>query len=297
MEPKIFKKPFDSPEFGFQVKWDGIRILAHIKHGNTLLFNRKKANKTIQYPEITTALSKLFPKSNLILDGEMISLHNGKPRFDYIVKRDFLQDAQSIIYLMQKIPVQYVVFDILYWENKLLLDLPFYKRDNLLKNIIKSQYPVVTIDTFNRCGRSLSEVIKQRNLEGIVAKKLDSPYIIGKKTNYWLKIKNWRKIDTLIGGYIPQHNKVRSLLIGIFQENKFMYIGKVASGLNEEQAEKLFFNLSKNRIPHTPFINPPIKTPEDVFWVKPTVKVKVEYIDFTEKGQLRHPRIIDINSN
>lgn len=296
MEPKILKKPFDDPQFGFQVKWDGIRIMAHIKQGNVILFNRKKRNKTIQYPEITAALAKLFPKNNLILDGEMISLHDGKPRFDYIIRRDFSKNNQTIKYLMRKIPVQYIVFDVLYFDNEKLLDLPFKKRDDLLKNIVKSRYPVVTTDTFNTCGISLFKVIKKRNLEGIVAKKLDSPYIVGTKTDYWLKIKNWRKINTFIGGFISQQNKIRSLLLGIFQEKKFLYIGRAASGLNEIQTKSLHFKLNKNKTSHPPFANPPIeKVQGEIYWVKPLIKVKVEYIDFTEKGQLRHPRIINIS--
>lgn len=296
MEPKIYEKAFDDPDFGFQVKWDGIRITAHINSGDVLLFNRKKRNKTAQYPEITYALSALFPKNNLILDGEMISLFDGKPRFDYIIRRDFSKNPNTIKHLMQKIPAQYIIFDIIYLDNNSLIDIPFWKRDEILKDTIRAQYPITTTDTFKTRGTTLFDIVKQKGLEGIVAKKLDSPYVLGGKNSYWLKIKNWRKLCTFIGGFIAQNNKVRSLLLGIFQNKDFIYIGKVASGLTEDLATLLYYQLCKSQISVSPFYSPSIQNiKEKVCWVKPNIEVEVKYIDFTDKGQLRHPKIIDIH--
>jgi len=197
---------------------------------------------------------------------------------------------------MPRIPVTYVVFDILYLDGKELTDLTFEARDRMLRSLIQSSEPVVATDTFLVTGTTLFDVVKQRGLEGIVAKRLDSPYEIGKKSGKWLKIKNRRLIDAVIGGYLAEGREVRSLLLGIFQDEDLIYIGRAGSGLKAAESRGLYDLLSKSRQAACPFNAPPPLAPrEKPCWVKPRVLVRVEYLDFTDEGYLRHPVIKDID--
>lgn len=295
MEPEILRQPFDDPDFGFQIKWDGTRILAHVS-GEVKLFNKKKKPRTPQYPEITEYLFDAFKGRSLILDGEIIALADGKPSFQQLMRRDWATDTATIKFLMPRIPVTYVVFDILYLDGKDLTGLPFEERDRLLKSLIKSSDPVVSTDTFLAAGTTLFDVVKQRGLEGIVAKMLDSPYEIGKKSGKWLKIKNRRLIDTVIGGYLAEGCEVRSLLLGIFQDGDLIYTGRAGSGLKASENRPLYDLLSGSRQAACPFNAPPPLGPrEKPLWVRPRVRVRVEYLDFTDEGYLRHPVIKSID--
>lgn len=295
MEPKSFPHPFDDPSFGFQIKWDGTRILSHID-GKVELFNRKKKKRNLQYPDIVESLSGIFRKRSIILDGEIISLLNGKPSFQQLLRRDWATDEATIKSLMRRIPVTYVIFDILYLDGKELYDLPFQKRDEILKSLLSSRDPLVVTDTFLSRGTTLFQVVKERGLEGIVAKKLDSRYVIGKKSGSWLKIKNKRLIHTLVGGYLAEVRSVRSLLLGTYQEGEFIYLGRASSGLSYEESRKLFDILSDLESNSCPFSGTfHLLARENPRWVKPEVQVLVEYLDFTEEGLLRNPVIKKIN--
>lgn len=296
MEPILHQEAFDDPDYGFQIKWDGVRILAHLKDGRAQLYNRKKNNRTVQYPEVVLKLPDIF-KYDVILDGEVVTLRKGKPSFSELIRRDFATATGTIKFLIQKIPITYVVFDILYYNGKNLTAQPFRLRDELLKTLIPSKDPIVTTDTFPQKGTALFSVVKQAGLEGIVAKKLSSPYQVGKKSPDWLKVKNRRNMAAFIGGYLADGREVRSLFLGVFQDKDFLYIGRAGSGLNRELAMSLFYTLQESEIPLCPFINSPaIGKREVINWVNPRLEVMIEYMDFTDAGFVRHPVIKQVIS-
>jgi len=289
-EPNICREPFDDIETGFQVKWDGVRILAHLKDGEVKLYNRKKHVRTRQYPEIAQTLKALM-KHDIILDGEMVALKGGKPNFPRIIRRDFAVDDGTIKYLSKIIPVTYVVFDIVFYREKDLTSYAFKFRDELLKSLITSKDPIVVTDTVYTQGTALFSVVKEAELEGIVAKKLASPYRIGQKTSDWLKVKNFRTLTAIIGGFIFEGREVRSLLLGVFQGKDFIYVGRAGSGLNQDSSLLLFEKLNAIKTNLCPFINPPQISKRQHIWVKPSIEVIVEYMEFTDDGLVRHPII------
>jgi bifunctional non-homologous end joining protein LigD len=291
MEPILHVEAFDDPNYGFQIKWDGVRILAHLKDGKCQLYNRKKNNRTAQYPEVTLTLANLI-SHDIILDGEMIALKDNKPSFSQLIRRDFAVDTATIRYLSGLIPVTYVIFDILYKNGRDLTEYPFMQRDELLKSLILSKDPIVVTDTILRRGNALFSIAKSAELEGIVAKKLDSPYRVAKKCSDWLKIKHRRSLTALIGGYIFVGREVRSLFLGVFQDNDFIYVGRAGSGLNHQSALLLFERLQEIKISHCPFTNSPKQGKREiVYWVRPSIEVMIEYMDFTDEGFVRHPVI------
>jgi len=294
MEPNICQEPFDDIKTAFQVKWDGVRILAHFKDGEIIFFNRKKHVRTRQYPEVAQALKTLI-NSNIILDGEMVALKDGKPNFPEILRRDFAVNASTIKYLANIIPVTYVVFDIVFYKEKDLTTYSFKFRDELLKSIIPSKDPIVVSDTVYNKGTALFSVVKEAELEGIVAKNLESPYRIGQKSSDWLKIKNFRTQVATIGGFIYEGRKVRSLLLGVFQGNEFVYLGRAGSGLNHKTSLLLFEKLNKIKTSHCPFNRPlQINKKQHICWVKPSIEVIVKYLEFTDDGLIRHPVIKEV---
>jgi len=295
MEPVPYPEPFDDTNFGFQVKWDGTRIIAH-SHGNVELFNRKKSKRTKTYPEIVDALAEALKNTHAILDGEIIAIKDGKPNFHQLMRRDKASDLRTIKYLASRIPVTYVVFDILFWKEKSLIHLPFSQRDHILKSSLNSSDAVVVTDTFPGRGKALFDVIKEKGWEGIVAKRMDSIYEIGKKSEKWLKIKNRRQITALIGGFLSEGKKVRSLFLGQVLENDFVFIGRAGSGLDEVEKNLLFETLSNIIENNCPFSFPPdVKKGEKPVWVSPIISVEVEFFDYTEEGYLRQPVIRRIN--
>ncbi|ADL07035.1 RNA ligase family protein [Thermosediminibacter oceani] len=291
MEPLPHPKPFDDEKYGFQIKWDGTRIVAHLS-GGVELFNRKMKRRTAQYPEVAGTLSDVLGDSDAVLDGEMITLIGGKPSFQQLMRRDWATDPGTINYLASRIPVTYVVFDILYLNGKSLIDLPFSRRYHILKSTLRSSDPVVVTDTFPGRGIALYEIARERGLEGIVAKRLDSVYQIGKKSDKWLKIKNRREVTALVGGFLAEGKSVRSLFLGQLVEGELIYIGRASSGLGAETSRVLYDLLSKSAKESCPFANPPqIERREKPVWVSPSVAVEVEFLDYTDEGYLRHPVI------
>ncbi|HHV75887.1 MAG TPA: DNA ligase [Syntrophothermus lipocalidus] len=291
MEPVLHPEAFDDENYGFQIKWDGTRIIAHLD-GPVELFNRKMKKRTAQYPEVADALKEALRGTSAVLDGEIVTLSGGKPDFHQLMRRDRATDARTINHLATRIPVTYVVFDILYLKDKCLADLPFWQRDGILRSTLKSSDPVVVTDTFKGRGKALFAIVREKGLEGIVGKILESTYQVGKKSAKWLKIKNRQRTTALVGGFEAEGKQVRSLFLGQLVEGDLIYIGRASSGLDEETGRALYDFLSRRAENTCPFVNPPaVERRENLVWVLPSASVEVEFYDYTEKGYLRHPVI------
>ena len=196
MLPKVIKpmlaqqaeEPFDSDNHFFEIKWDGIRCLALIEAGQVRLQSRRFLEITAQFPELS-CLAQL--PSGTILDGELIILHGGKPSLHEIQKRALLQSRTRIQFLSQITPVTYMVFDLLVLRGSSIMPSPSNLRRKRLQDLIE-QFPVpgvLVTEVFRRYGRQLFARVERAGLEGIMAKRIDSPYLPGKRSRYWLKIK------------------------------------------------------------------------------------------------------------
>ncbi len=294
MEPKMADKPFDSAEHIFQVKWDGVRCLTYSHGGNIQLFNRKLNERTHQYPELVELLQRICP-DNTILDGEIIAFdENNKPNFRRVLKRDLIKNTSIIDSLIKKVPIYYMVFDLIYLNGRDLTQTPLIERQKLLQNLILENPLIKIVESFETHGIKLFEGVKNQGLEGIVAKKKSSKYIIGEKTDLWKKIKVWQKINAVIGGWTSKMGEIRSLLVGLYDDKEnFYYIGNVSSGIkyNEWSILQKYFDLKKTN--QSPFINPPRKTrEEEIHWVEPEICLQMEYLEWTEDYRLRHPKVI-----
>ena len=291
MEPQSRNEPFDDPDYYYQVKWDGVRILAFIENGRVRLQNRKGHCRSAQYPELQR-LSEIC-KPDALLDGEVVVMESGRPNFARVIQRDLSRKKQAISALMKKAPCTYCVFDLLYLDGTDLTGLPLAERLQILSDLIKVSPPVYLNDNFTS-GISLYSLVKEQQLEGIVAKKKNSPYELGEKSKYWLKIKPRRRLLAVIGGVVLKEGFVRSLLLGAYQDGRLLYIGRAGSGLNNQDA-RLLSDYAAHYVSSRPyFVNPP--RTGGYTWLVPRLTVLVEYAEWTAGLSLRAPTIIGFSS-
>ncbi|MDK2821710.1 MAG: bifunctional non-ous end joining protein LigD [Clostridia bacterium] len=291
MEPIKNDSPFDDPDYNFQVKWDGIRCLAYIAKPNVILYNRKLHARTLQYPELQVL--KEASADNFILDGEIISISDGRPSFPTVMKREQANNPTNVKKLQKEFPISYMVFDILCLNGHSILDAPQEERAEILKPIINNLPSIYAVDTFKGQGITLFNSCKEKNLEGIVAKKRNSPYLIGAKSTFWKKIKAYRQQLCIIGGMAFNKNIVTSLLVGVWNNDNLIFVGSVSSGLNRNIGQELAGIAEKFKIPNCPFKSIPRQNNANYKWVEPQLVVLVEFLEWTEHLRLRHPRIID----
>jgi ATP-dependent DNA ligase len=181
-------EPFDSEDYLFEIKWDGIRCLAFIEAGRLRLQSRDLMAISAQFPELAS-LAQL--PSGTVLDGELVVLKDGKPCFAEIQKRTQLRTSHRIGMFSHALPVSYLVFDLLYWEGESLVAAPLSARREAL-NSLTARLPesgVLVSGAVLRYGRACFETVAKLGLEGLMAKRLDSPYVVGRRSRHWLKIK------------------------------------------------------------------------------------------------------------
>lgn len=287
MEPQSRKDTSLGKQFLYQVKWDGVRMLAFIKEDTVRLQNRQLRDRTLQYPE-TCALPDRVSFSQGILDGEMVVLRKGKPSFPSILKRDLSVNPVRIQTLTQALPAAYFIFDLLYLDGEPLLSFPYEERQRLLKESVQENEFFKIIDNFEE-GGELFAWVKEQGLEGVVAKDRKSPYVFGKKSRHWWKIKVKNKMLCTIGGFTVRGGRLSSLLVGAYSSGELLYLGRVGTGLKEEEWKNLWEFLMKQRVSLCPFVNPPSRPAGD--WVKPSLALWVEFSEWTPELKLRAPSI------
>lgn len=298
MEPVRFAKPFDSPEWGFQIKWDGVRILAHRQGRDTILFNKRLHQRTAQYPELVQALQDLFPEQELILDGEAVVIVEGKPQFYRVLQRESAVSPAAIRNLAQHSPVAYMVFDILYLNGQELCACTFQERQLRLKELSLNGPLVYPVETVWEKGEAVFAAAVAHDLEGIVAKQISSRYLIGKKSDYWRKIKNLKQQGFVVGGCLWREGRPAALLLGKYADEELVYVGRVSAGLSESQFNLINTSLAAPANHPCPFSQVPRLTNEagEVRWLPPYLVVLVEFLEWTDDLKVRHPKVLGFSA-
>ncbi|MCH5585504.1 DNA ligase [Shimazuella sp. AN120528] len=288
MEPILSRELLLESKYLYQVKWDGIRILTKIENGKVNLHTRHGNIRTAIYPEITSILANRFAKQTVYLDGEIIALQNGKPNFFLVAKRDRIKTESKIERSISKIPVNYVVFDVLR-NDHWLVDKPLYQRLSILQNILDESEKIQICPT-TEDGKTLFEFTKELGLEGIVIKEREGKYHIGEKHLTWRKVKHFQYINASILGVTFKSGSVYSLLLGIKVEGNWKYIGRVSSGLSSEEKRILTVYSSSLAIPD-PVTNIPLFREEEIRWFTPNIQTKIRFLEWTPDKTLRNPVI------
>lgn len=281
---------FDSPEFLFEIKWDGIRTLAFCGRGKVRLQGRKLTESTHRYPEVVRALEEL--PGEAVLDGEIVVLEEGKPVFERVLLRELINDRDKAALRSRSHPAVYVVFDILYADGEELIDVPLRERKKRLSRWLTEHPPAPLVESSYVLERGIAffESAVEQGLEGIVAKELLSPYLPGKRTRYWLKIKTKRRLDAVVLGTVIDRKtrRVKSLVLGGYRDGgELVWIGNVGSGLDAKTLEQLRTELDSLKTAAPEDLR--VAAPGEIHWLKPTLVARVEFLEWTREGRLRAP--------
>lgn len=272
-----------------QVKWDGVRMLTYSEGGQTRLINRRLNERTRQYPELTEPAAWCTADS-FVLDGEVIALKDGLPSFYGVMKRDNLRSEAAIRQAARNGPVTYMIFDLLYVNGEWLTGRSLHERQERLADIIRPQDHVQLVDNVAD-GESLLAVMKQYGMEGIVCKELSATYAPGGKDGRWRKVKLFRDLVAAVGGVTLRAGTVNALLLGLYADGRFHYIGHAGTGkLTQADWRALTERLLPMTVPERPFVNEPQRS-QDAIWIKPELTVKVQFLEWTPQGTMRHPSI------
>ncbi len=274
---KEIKKPFNSKNYIYELKFDGIRALIFANRKGIKIQSRNKLDITHLFPELQE-IKKIVQK-NTIFDGEIVSFENQKPSFNKIQERMHLKDKNKIKNYAQTNPVIFIVFDILY-DNKEITSYSLSQRKKILDKYPDNEIFVKTKMYDN--GINLFKNVQKLKLEGIVAKNKNSTYHINKRTDDFIKIKNTQRDTFLIGGYEYKKNNIISLSLGELKNKKLYFVGKISISPKNKLYEKILNQkITKNYF---------CEFKENINFINPTIKCEIKYLERTKNNHLRHPK-------
>ncbi|HVA02238.1 MAG TPA: non-homologous end-joining DNA ligase [Acidimicrobiales bacterium] len=299
--------PKDDEAWAYEFKWDGIRAISYVDGGRIRIESRNGNDLTRSFPELR-ALGEQLGSRRVVLDGEIVAFDDaGHPRFQLLQPRIHASDAHKATALAAEQPVVYVVFDVLYIDGESLLGLSYEDRRRRLEDLgllaTKPEHWTLS-PQFAGPGADVLRASRTQGLEGVLAKRLDSPYLPGKRSPSWTKVKNLLTQEVIVGGWTPgvgnRKGRLGSLLLGIPADRTVAgntvvgegldYIGQVGTGFSVSTLDDLARRLEPRQAQRSPFVTPVPRRYENVaVWVKPTLVGEVSFSEWTNDGRLRHP--------
>ena len=275
---------FDDPDFIFELKLDGERCIAYLDPlQETDLRNKRNIKMINKVPELSQIHKQV--KCRCILDGELIVIKDGKPDFTEIQRRSLMSNDFKIHLQSTKYPASFTAFDILYYEDHEVIDLPLIERKRLLESVVIENERLAISRFIEHYGIEFYKIAKQNELEGIVAKRKDGKYSFDKRTRDWIKIKNLLDDDFVICGYIKKDNNVISVVLGQYRNSDLVYKGHVTLGVSSNDFKIMS---STNRL-DTPLFQDIPSGNEDAVWIEPIHVCTVKYMIKTASGSMRQP--------
>jgi bifunctional non-homologous end joining protein LigD len=281
----------DGDHWGFEVKWDGVRAIAFVEGGRLRLASRRGNDVTPRYPELRE-LGRALGAREAVLDGEVVAFDaDGRPSFQRLQGRMHLTSESHVRRLAQSDPVVYVIFDLLFLDGRSLMALPYEERRSRLRDLELDGRTWQTPAHHVGDGAALLEASRAQGLEGIVAKRLDCPYIPGRRSPGWVKVKNFRRADVVIGGWLPgegnRSGRIGALLVGVHEDGELRYVGRVGTGFTEAELKRLGDRLAPLVRDASPFEGR--QPPKGSHFVEPELVCSVDYGEWTQARTLRHP--------
>jgi len=290
-------EPFDSPDYYFEPKWDGLRCLAFVRGRKVDFQNRNLRNVTRSYPELAE-ITRHIALHSAILDGEIVVLERGLPSFEKLQNRFGVENNVQVRTLANKIPATYIAFDLLHANGHDLIDRPLSHRKERLRSILSDAPHLLFSQYVPERGRAYFRNAVKLGFEGVMAKKASSAYHIGSRSNDWLKIKHIRSTDAIVAGYTKgtgsRTNTFGALVLAAYDENgKLVHMGNVGTGFSDKRLEALMRLLRPLRM-KTRQIEGEVKAPAPITWVKPRLVAEIGYVSITGDGKLRFPRFLKL---
>ena len=282
----------DGVSWAYENKWDGVRALAHIRHGELTLMSRNGNDITATYPELVE-MTALLGDLDAVLDGEIVACATpGVPSFSLLQRRMNVSQPAEIARLRDEIPVQFLAFDLLELKGVSLLTKRYDDRRKLLVAMAFEGASCHTPDELPGPANAALAHTRNRKLEGIVAKRRDSVYRPGKRSRAWLKIKNFNDLEVIIGGYKPGNGNragsLGSLLVGVPDGGGLRYAGKVGTGFDQAALDTLMAKLEPLRRTASPFADAlPAAERKDAVWVTPELVGEISFAEWTDTHRIR----------
>ena len=286
--------PEPDEAYAHEMKWDGVRALAYIEDGRLRLVSRNGLDITAAYPE-THGLAGAVGGHDLVLDGEIVAFdRQGRPSFEALQPRIHQRDPLRVARLSVTSPVTYLLFDLLHIDATPVIGLPFAERRALLEEIVRGGERWDVPPCYHGAGPRAVAESRRLGLEGVVAKRLASPYRPGRRSPDWVKVKNFRTQDVVVCGWKPgggrRSGTIGSLLVGVQTADGLRYAGHVGTGFTEAALRDLAQRLAPLERRGHPFAEePPREEVRDARWVEPVLVGEVRYTEWTGEGRLRHP--------
>ena len=279
--------PFDDAGWVFEDKYDGFRMVAKIDGGKVTLYSRNGKIISHSYIEVAKALEGV--KGDAVIDGELVALDKaGVSHFQ------LLQNA-----LRHEAKLLYCAFDLTFCDGEDLRGLTLLERKKRLKNILPHHRLIAFSRHRNKSGTKFFEEAERKGLEGIMAKRADSKYLSGDRTDNWLKIKTSKRQEVVIAGFTaPRRTRpfFGALALAVREKNAWRYIGHVGTGFSHKILEELHGKLMKLKAARSPF---PAKVKDEAVttWVKPSLVAEVKFTEWTSLGEMRHPVYLGLRSD
>jgi bifunctional non-homologous end joining protein LigD len=293
--------PDDADRWGYEIKWDGVRAVAYSQPGELRLESRSLKDITDRYPELFR-LGDALGSHSVVLDGEIVAFDDaGRPSFAALQGRMHTPTRAQARRQAKDTPVTYVIFDVLWMDGHSLMGQPYEARRDLLEAMALNgphwQTPEHTVGE----GAALLAASAEQGLEGVVAKRLDSPYRPGSRSGEWVKVKSFERQELVVGGWMPGKGKraetIGALLLGVHEPGGALrYAGRVGSGFDERELERLSGLLGPLAREDSPFTAGEAP-PREAMFCEPRLVVEVEFAHWTEAGSLRHPVYVGLRDD
>ena len=283
--------PAAEDRYGFEFKWDGIRAVCYWDGRSFRLMTRNRKDVTARYPELGPLRDQLGGR-HAILDGEIVAFDDrGRPSFEELQQRMGLTDAAEVRRQMQLTPVAYLLFDVVYLDAALLVPEPYVARRERLLGLALAGSHWQTPPHQVGDGQVLMQASTATGLEGVIAKRLDSPYEPGRRSGAWLKVKNRLRQEFVIGGWVDGEGRRQglpgALLVGYHENGRLVYASRVGTGFTEATLARIARLMRPLERDTSPFdVGLPPGRPH---YVEPRLVAEVEFSEWTRGRELRAP--------
>lgn len=286
-------------DWGYEIKWDGMRVIAFCDEDGVRLTSSNGNNITNTFPELANLSSLAVGFDSIILDGEVVAFgENGLPKFNTLQHRMHVQDRSEATKRSHEVPITFAIFDLLGLNGQDTMGLPLSGRRKLLEDIVEEGSHWRLTDHTKSEPAELLRTVTERGIEGIVAKRLTSTYAEGKRDRAWIKIKPTNRQEFVVAGWIEgQHGlsgSLGSLVLGVMQPDEdgqlqLVPCGTVGSGLTDKGRSWWHSELLDTARAESPFSRSANYAGRTVRWAAPTNVVEVAFGEWTDDGRLRHP--------
>jgi bifunctional non-homologous end joining protein LigD len=306
MKAKLVEKPPAPGDWIYELKFDGIRLIAVKRDKKVSLFSRNQNDLSARFPDVVEAIKNL-PARECVIDGEVVALDDkGRSSFQLLQAHE-MEGRKS--------PIYFYAFDLLQLDGKSLIGLPLEARKNVLEKLCADVGdPIRYSGAIGSDGdaKRLLEEVKRRGLEGIIGKQRNSVYEPGRRSGAWIKLKCVNEQEFVIGGYTPPQGARKyfgALLVGYYDNDKLRFAGKVGTGFTAKSLSMLHKKFQKEARPDCPFVDLPSKqngqwvqgiTPsmmKKMHWVNPKFVAQIKFAEWTRDGKLRAPVFLGLRED